>query len=402
MPGKRQQVSVLKLTRRGVVRWLVNRIENGKRRRTIFTTRAEADAEASRLRAQLESSGQIWVSLPASTRDQLVRFHQACATRRIDFWELLRAYDARRLEAHADSPSLKSVIDELISTKRSAGRSPRYTDSLELVLESFAKGRESLPIASIELADVELWLEGKNTAGRSTYKSRLSTLFSFGVRRRYRRDNPCDGIEAPSVRPFSPAIFTVRQTAVCLATLRRRYPRGLAWFVLSTLCGLRPEEAERTTWDAIELKSDPPHVRVEAQTSKIRQRRIVTPLPMAITWLNIAQDLGSELPLTRQVRRRTLRRLRDALGWQAWPKDVTRHTAASYWLAVEESPTNVAEQLGHSVAQLKTHYRALVTRSDAQRFWKLVPARFRRPPVKTPPANEKPASATARDHSKAG
>ena len=38
MPGKRQNITVSKLVRRGVVRWIVNRVEDGARRRTIFVT----------------------------------------------------------------------------------------------------------------------------------------------------------------------------------------------------------------------------------------------------------------------------------------------------------------------------------------------------------------------------
>lgn len=188
-----------------------------------------------------------------------------------------------------------------------------------------------------------------------------------------RRDNPCDAVEAPTPPRAAPSIFTVRQTARCLVFLRRRDPRLLAWFLLSTLCGLRPEEAEQTTWDAVQIDNREAHIRVEAQTSKVRQRRIVTPLPAAVAWLKIARDAGSELPLSSQVRRTAIRRLRDALHWEAWPKDITRHTAASYWLALDGNLVHIAEQLGHSVDQLKAHYKALVTRVDAERFWRLIP-----------------------------
>jgi integrase len=57
----------------------------------------------------------------------------------------------------------------------------------------------------------------------------------------------------------------------------------------------------------------------------------------------------------------------------SWPKDITRHTAANYWLALDGNPVHIAEQLGHSVDQLKTHYKALVTCTDEERFWGLIP-----------------------------
>ncbi len=33
---------------------------------------------------------------------------------------------------------------------------------------------------------------------------------------------------------------------------------------------------------------------------------------------------------------------------KAWPKDITRRSAASYWLAVGETAANGADSLGHS------------------------------------------------------
>ena len=371
--AKRASIVIRPLRRRGSVRWVVNRIEAGVRRRTFYPTKKEAEAEAARLRQQLDTGGSVWNSLSAEERDELLRFHRACTERGVQPWDLLRAHDAREIQVPTASPSLKAVIGELVAAKTAAGRSKRYTDILRIILEGFASGRESQKISGITVADVDRWLDGKNLAGRPTYKSRIATLFNFAIRRGYCHSNPCDSVEIPKLVRQSPTIFTVRQAARCLVFLRRREPRALGWFALSTLCGLRPEEAERTAWDAVQIDNGEAHIRVEAQTSKVRQRRIVTPLPAGVAWLKVARSVGSELPISRQVRRTAMRRLREYLGWEVWPMDVTRHTAASYWLALDGNPIHVAEQLGHSVVQLKTHYKALVTRADAERFWRLMP-----------------------------
>ena len=144
--------------------------------------------------------------------------------------------------------------------------------------------------------------------------------------------NPCDRLELATPERGPIPVLTVRQAAKCLVYLRRRRPRALAAFVLTCLAGLRPEEAQATTWSAVRLDAEP-HVVVEAQTSKVRQRRIVYPMPAAVAWLRLAKAMGSELPLARQPWRRTIRDLRGLLGLDRWPQDVTRHTAASYWLA---------------------------------------------------------------------
>jgi integrase len=142
---------------------------------------------------------------------------------------------------------------------------------------------------------------------------------------------------------------------------------------LTTLAGLRPEEAANTTWDNILLDGDAPLVRVEAQTSKIRQRRIVYLHPTATAWLRHAKKKRAELPLVYQPRRRAQMAIRKVLGFEKWPQDITRHTAASYWLANTQDAASLAESLGHSVDVLKRHYRAIVTKEEAQRFWSITP-----------------------------
>ncbi len=65
--------------------------------------------------------------------------------------------------------------------------------------------------------------------------------------------------------------------------------------------------------------------------------------------------------------------LRGALGFTVWPKDITRHTAASYWLAGEgETVRHVAKMLGHSEAVCESRYKAVKTQKEAAEFWKVV------------------------------
>jgi len=51
---------------------------------------------------------------------------------------------------------------------------------------------------------------------------------------------------------------------------------------------------------------------------------------------------------------------------------VLRHSAASYWHAVKGEAIT-ARNLGHSEATLHAHYRALVTPSEAAKFFCLTP-----------------------------
>ena len=58
-----------------------------------------------------------------------------------------------------------------------------------------------------------------------------------------------------------------------------------------------------------------------------------------------------------------------------WPSNALRHSFASYYLARFDDAPKLALQLGH-VGQdiIFRHYREVVTRQDAARYWKINPA----------------------------
>ena len=87
----------------------------------------------------------------------------------------------------------------------------------------------------------------------------------------------------------------------------------------------------------------------------------------AMEWLRYALNFG-DTPLPDQFKRRLIRKLRSALGFERWPKDITRHTAASIWLARVRSSAEVAEQLGNSERVLKRDYKALVTPDNLKEY----------------------------------
>jgi integrase len=364
------KITVQKWKVRGQVKWAVHRQASGKRTRTFFASRKAADAEAVLLRGQQAASGDVWLTLSAQERQRLIQVHSEAKQLGVELADLLADWK-RTPRFVGTSPGLEKVITELLAAKTAAGRSRRYLQTFAVPINQFAKGREHLPIARISLRDVEGYLDSRNLSYRQTIRARLSTLFRFAVRRGYRPDNPCDRLESIKIHKDPPAILTVEQTKRCLEWLDTERSRAFGWFVLTTFAGLRPEEAEKTSWK--EINFDEGWVRVEAQTTKVRQRRVVYPHATAMLWLSRAKERKAEFPIGRQPRRRAIRGLRTLLGFKKWPKDVTRHSAASYWLAETGNAAQVASALGHSESVLRKNYMALVTRNEAQEFWQLKP-----------------------------
>lgn len=372
---------------RGKKRWAVYRRVEGKRKLTFFKTKAAAEIEVERLEWEVSQAGKAWLEMPADQRQHLMMAYGKAKQNGVDLMKMLEA----KAGPVAKAISLEKLIDEVLKAKSKANRSPAYVTALKRSLEDFGSGRMGVNAREIDHKDVEKWLAKKELVSWSTFRARLSTMFKYAIRRGYLAANPCDRLEPVTVSKKRPAVFTVDEFKRCVkflsapqeitvdvkrsgtapyklkATTDRS--RAFAWFVLSCCCGLRPEEAEKTTSQAIH--TDEGRITVEAQTSKVRMRRVVYPPAEAIALLRLAMKRG-DLPLARQPRRRALRSLRQHLGWKVWPKDVTRHTAASYWLAKTDNPELVAHQLGNSVKVLIRDYKALVTRAEAQEFWDAV------------------------------
>lgn len=350
---------------------MVRRREDGKLKRSYHASKSEADKLADSLRLQQAGSGKIWPALGAQEQAQLTQIFHEAKSAGLDLHDLIRQ---RNLPA--GGPTVQTVIAELKAAKRGAGRSERYVNGLGIVLDQFARAVGSMPICGVKLAVIETFLHAHSLAYRPTLRARLSTLFNFAVRRGYCLANPCAQLEPIKITKAPPAIFSTRQTAKAILWLAKHRPRALAWFVLTTCCGLRPEEAQKTDPRRdIHLKEK--WVKVEAQTTKVRQRRIIYPRREAMKLL-LAVLKRSELPLAAQPKKRTLHALREVLFFDRWPKDITRHTAASYWLADDGSAAHVADMLGNSEKILKRDYKALVTRKEAKAFWALILALAKR------------------------
>jgi integrase len=362
----KHKISVTRIIRRGAKTWQVRWTEAGRPHRKFFDSKTGAEVYAASLQGELVSHRKQLLALSQAEVEKLWLVHSEAQKRGVDLSALLTL-----LQSAKDAPaahSIQTVMDEMDAAKRKAGRANDYLSSLSNICAAFCKGRERLDVGKFTLSDVEAFLESKELASRSTLRSRLSTLFKFAVRRGYRTDNPCDRLEAITAPHKSPDVFALKEVEKCLAWLMAN-PRSLAWFVLSTFCGLRPEEAEQTTWKDINFEEN--WVKVEAQTTKVRQRRVVYPLPMAMRWLKLAKKKKAALPLSLKQRTKDRIKLRSVIGWEAWKQDVTRHTAASMWLARCGSAATVATALGHSESVLRRHYVALVTKADAEKFWAL-------------------------------
>ena len=87
-------------------------------------------------------------------------------------------------------------------------------------------------------------------------------------------------------------------------------------------------------------------------------------------WNNLT---GARLPVKKATRRRYLDHAERLLGFETWPQDCLRHTAASFMIAQHRDAGFVADCLGNSPGILLRHYRELVSAEDCAAFWSISP-----------------------------
>lgn len=269
------------------------------------------------------------------------------------------------------APTLLQVIKDCIDAKRFANLRPVYVCELDRYLSKFREFTGDLPIDQITVAHLQAWLSKPEWAcgTRATGINRLSALFSFAKRRGHVIANPVDRIDRIRLERRPPRILSPTEAEQLLTAAKRRTPSMLPHLVIGMFAGIRPTELEKLQWQDVDL--DRAIVRIDAATSKVRCRRIVELEPNAVFFLRPCSTKSG--PITPAQKRRKIRRLADEMGWEQWPKDVLRHTAASYMLAKYRDAALVSDKLGNSPGILFRHYRELVSAEDCAAFWAIVP-----------------------------
>lgn len=356
--------------------------------RRFFDSKTDADKFALKLTTQNRDADAAWAMLNATEKSNLLAVWREARKRDVDLMAAVMAQAERSLGAQKD---LGTVIEEMTAAKRKAGRNSGYVDDLELMLKRFAAGREAKAIGDVGSDMVSGFLELLPAGSRLTARARLSTLFNYAVRHGYRADNPCARLERQRLVKKLPAVMTPAEATKAIGWLvtnpvhhnvpkKFKPARGaahpaLAWFILTTFAGLRPEEAMLVNGNELRetLSAKPkPFVEVKPEATKTGAWRIVYPRPEVVVALRWALAHGSVLPLDQWRKQRTQQRLAKVLGWERWPQDITRRSAASYWLALTNDLKLMVEMLGNSEAIFKRHYKKPVPVDQAKEFFAAV------------------------------
>ncbi len=372
LPKSKSKPSWPRILRRvypsGQVAYQIGVMVNGIRTRETFKTRDEADTRAEQMRVARQNEGTAAFSLATD-----VRVEAAKGT------EMLRPYSATITEAcqyyvdhvlrYRTAPSIDEIVEKMIADAGKANRRPDTIAELRQRLGQFAVVYGDRQLTSITFEEVEQWIgEANSPRSRINRRRKLGQLFNFAIRRKWAEENLALLVTPPDYDDQEPGILSVEQCAHLLEHATKF--NLLPYITLGLFAGLRASELERMEWSKVKLAGR--IITVDATASKVRSRRNVEINDTLAACLKLCtKKSGPVVNLVSFLDRR--KSLAMAAGITDWPHNALRHSFGSYHLAMHNDDLKTAFQMGNSPTMVHRHYKALVTKSEAERFWALRP-----------------------------
>jgi len=344
---------------------------DGQRIRETFKTRAEAETRAQEIRAMRQREGAAAFTLPME--------HRVEAAKSLD---KLRQYNATIAEAvdyyvkhvliYRNAPTVREIVTKLVDEKQKANKRPATLIELKHRLGHFANVFGDRRLSEITGDELSPWIQvvGKSPFSQRNYRKKLIQLWRYGIRKKWCVENVAEETERPELDETVPGILTAEQ---CTRLLEHAPDFDMMpYCALGLFCGVRTDELSRLTWPNVNLAGRT--VTIGPKVAKKRRQRIIPLDGTAMAWLTPYAKRAGPVVDPRNQRKR-FDDWRAAAGIKAWPDNALRHSFGSYHLAAYGDEIKTAMLMGHRNADiLHQHYKALVTKADAERFWALRPA----------------------------
>ena len=287
-----------------------------------------------------------------------------------------------------DAWGVSMDTEKLIADTVAAGRREKTTTDLRYRLGAFAKTYGTRKLSEITLPELQAWSNDPtlSAVSRRHMLTKLSQLYHYAEKHGWCEKNIAAYVARPSIAEREPGFLTVAQAARLLecATDTDMLP----YVVLGLFTGIRTNELERLTWDKVKLSEGV--IIIDGAVAKTKSRRVIDLNDTAKDWVTTCAKFTGSIVDPVNFRKRKDALLRAArfgtlgketkkekaagITLECWPENALRHTAATYTYALSQDAVRVSAMLGNSPDVLHRHYRGLVTKADAERFFALRPA----------------------------
>jgi integrase len=378
---------------------------NGKRIQKVFPTIESAETYAASLRTMHANSGQNAFSLSDGQRDDARLALEALTAAGItESLQKVVNYFLLHHRPPAGDITLAELRDKFLDNRRKAGLRDRSMIDLDARTKQFSAAiGAGMLVKEITEAQVETYLNrpGISAVNAKNDYGTARALFEFAMRprdyrgRKTRRDaavtgwiarNPVLAVQLPAVPDTEPSVLTADTASALLraAYETRTLPDAehhpdriglLPEIVLGLFAGLRPSEIHRLKWSDIELAKTRGTVNIRQSKNRAGIRNLSLSAN-AVAWLRLCPRQEGPVHIPKNFRRRW-ERLKSRAGFSKWDQDCLRHTYASVHYRLKQDAGRTRAALGHSTSETGTlfsHYRALMTETEARRISSLTPS----------------------------
>jgi integrase len=350
------------------------REDPGTRQTKWFNSKTKADEYCAQLNHMRGEIGVAFYHLDRVDQSRVIQaLHEAGdAATLLEYVKLAKTIHPK------DTATLNELAVRAVAAKEKAGNSGVYTNRLKNALKAFMRDREAMLAHEVQPHHIEEWLNSNpewTPETRRTYLRSVHTMFSFGIRNNLVLKNPAANVEKPRMGNNPPAILRWQECERFMRAAANHDPALVQYLALCLFGGLRPSEAFRL--QAENIKADV--IEVYPRKTRNRSRRLVPINPTLKAWLAAYPGDFGPVNLHRRLVRATKcgKSIRDIVAEDGglpihYPQDWMRHTFVSNYYPIH-GPKETALAAGHSESVLFQHYRELVTREDAERFWGILP-----------------------------
>lgn len=357
---------------------------DGKRKRTFFKTREEADTYSSLVNVQREAKqyealGDLREVM--GIRYEVLSCHHKLQSVGATFTQAVDFY-LQHAKSSKGNITVGEATTAFLKAKTNKGCSTRYLDSLRNV--HYPRFYSDFPTSRVmnEITHEQIYTHvykhaNWNPTTKINYLRNLNALFNWCISQGYFTINPVERVERPQKDGTDIKILKIGDVKKLLNTaLKYRMYDRLAINVLVLFCGIRIEEACKLMWSDIDYNTWT--VTVSPRIAKLRQRRINNLPDNAKLWLRLGR------PPRSADRKKTFiigGDFESKLTWLRkkakieYPKNAARHSFASYHVALNGNAAQTAIMMGHigDANTLYNHYRNAVSQKDAVRYFEIKP-----------------------------
>jgi len=375
----------------------VDFMKNGRRERKGFPTLSRAKTYCDQMAVKLENEGASVLSLSPAQREDAVAAMKALRGKAslLDaaaFW--------MRHNGGEDGVTVAELGRRWLAELARQGCRPSTIRARTFMVDSIVRFMGKKPVAAVTRGDLEKWMEGKTGQTWDTYRRTARALLQYATEEKLADYNVAAALRPVRADEKLPVPFTVAAVSDILRTAEKYAPEVVPVLAVQFFCGLRPTEALGLRWEHVDFKSKT--IRVLPETSKVRRTRIVSPISAAaLAWLAPYRKTRGPIGITtpsqqsyfmhrkpcgpdyvqkgvpiaeRQPDQRPKGLL--AAAGVDWIQDGPRKTFASAHYALHGDAAKLASILGHTGGHdvLFRHYRGLMKKGEARRFFAIRPA----------------------------